>query len=402
VQRFVPPGEANVVDQILAWLAGEGPGDAELAAQAVRRFQQLSAPIAAKAVEDTAFYRYGRLLSRNDVGFDAGTFASSIEDFHEAAKGRAERFPRGMLATATHDHKRGEDVRARLAVLSEMPDLWRARVERWQALAAPFAEAVEGADQYMLFQTLFGAWPEGLEPNDADGLRSFAERVNDWQQKSLREGKLRSSWELPDEEYEARCNRLTEALLDPSRSSTFLSDMTDFLAHTAAPARANTLAQVALHYTAPGVPDLYQGTELLDLSLVDPDNRRPVDYATRERLLGNLGSAGAAGEKLALIARLLDLRRQHPALFADGDYRPLAVTGERAGHVLAFQRSAGDATLLCVVALHCAEALGGSESIATSPQWWGDTAVELPPHAGLDPHVAALLRDGPVFAHVID
>src|SRR5690606_38008621 len=143
VARFVPPGEAGVFDLVLAWLAGEGPGDARLAAEAARRFQQLSAPIAAKAVEDTAFYRYGRLLSRNDVGFDAGRLASSIEEFHAAAAGRAERFPIGMLATATHDHKRGEDVRARLAVLSELPDLWREHVLRWEHLVAPQARGID-------------------------------------------------------------------------------------------------------------------------------------------------------------------------------------------------------------------------------------------------------------------
>jgi len=400
VARFVPPGEAGIMDMVLDWLAGEGPGDPELAARAVRRFQQLSAPIAAKAVEDTAFYRYGRLLSRNDVGFDAERFSSTVNDFHAVAVKRAEQFPHGMLATATHDHKRGEDVRARLAVLSELPDLWRDHVLRWFDLAAPLAHGVDGGDLYMLMQTLFGAWPDGLGTDDAEGLRSYAARINDWQQKALREAKLRSSWEAPDEDYESRCRTLAEALLDPARSSAFLADLTAFVDHLDAPARANMLVQAALRYTAPGVPDLYQGTELPDFSLVDPDNRRPVDYALRETLLARPTEA-PGGEKLALIAALLEVRRQHPALFANGDYRPVPARGPRAEHVLAFQRSAGANTLLCVVALHCAEPLAGSASAAPPAEWWGDTALDLP--AGDDPDrflLASLLSDSPVYAQI--
>jgi len=396
VARFIPPGEAGVVDLVLAWLAGDGAGDTRLAAQAVRRFQQLSAPIAAKAVEDTAFYRYGRLLSRNDVGFDANRFAATIDDFHAAAAGRAERFPHGLLATATHDHKRGEDVRARLAVLSELPELWREHVERWFSLAAPIAEGVNPGDQYMLFQTLFGAWPDGLQTDDAQELRTYAARVNDWQQKALREAKLRSSWEAPDEAYEGRCRTLAEVLLEPARSPQFLADLKGFVDHTDAPARANMLAQVALRYTAPGVPDLYQGTELPDFSLVDPDNRRPVDYTLRQKLL-TTAESGAGREKLSLIARLLDLRRQHPRLFAEGGYRPVGVEGARADHVLAFQRSVGDESLLCVVALHGAEPLAGGSSTAASAEWWGDTSLDLPNGTAAETsRIATLLAEGPV------
>ncbi|TXC70406.1 malto-oligosyltrehalose synthase [Sphingomonas ginsenosidivorax] len=356
VQRFVPPGEGAVVDRILGWLAGDGPGDAE---DAVRRFQQLSAPIAAKAVEDTAFYRYGRLLSRNDVGFDAACFATSIAAFHDAMLARARDWPHAMLATATHDHKRGEDVRARLAVLSEVPDLWRARVARWQAIAAPLAEGVDAGDVYMLLQTLFGAWPD---ETGAESLEAYGERIVGWQEKALREAKLRSAWEEPDDAYETRCHDLARALL---RSPAFIADMTDFVSEVAASAQANTLVQAALRYTVPGVPDLYQGTEMADLSLVDPDNRRPVDYGARAARLADGGDA-----KQALIARLLDLRRAHPTLFAEGSYAPIEVIGERAGHVLAFRRQAGDVRLLCIVALHVANA-----DPALGAGWWGDTML---------------------------
>ncbi len=360
VQPFVPPGEGPVVDRILDWLAGDGQRDA---ADAVRRFQQLSAPIAAKAVEDTAFYRYGRLLSRNDVGFDAACFSTGIAAFHEAMAARAADWPNAMLATATHDHKRGEDVRARLAVLSEVPELWHERVGRWQAIAAPFADGVDPGDAYMLFQTLFGAWPDDA---DAGGVDAYAERIFGWQEKALREAKLRSSWEAPDDAYEARCHALARNLL---QSPAFVADMTAFVTDLAAPARANALVQVGLRYMVPGVPDLYQGTELADLSLVDPDNRRRVDYRARAARLDDGGDP-----KLALIARLLGMRRANPVLFAEGSYEPIEVTGKQAAHVLAFRRVAGNDRVTCIAALQCARALAGRDDGFTA-DWWGNTAL---------------------------
>ncbi|RKE53027.1 MULTISPECIES: malto-oligosyltrehalose synthase [unclassified Sphingomonas] len=367
VAKFTPPGEGSVVDQMLSWLAGEGSGDPTLAADAVRRFQQLSAPIAAKAVEDTAFYRYGRLLSRNDVGFDAARMSLDIDAFHAAMIERAGDWPSAMLATATHDHKRGEDVRARLAVLSEIPDLWRSRVEHWFELAAPYAEGVDPADTYMLLQTLFGAWPTNLRASDADALSEYAKRIVAWQEKALREAKLRSSWEAPDEAYETRCHDLTRALLDSERSVDFPQDMTAFVDRIAPAGEQNSLAQVALRYTVPGVPDLYQGTEIADLSLVDPDNRRPVDYA----ILRDILRTGDA-PKMRSIKHLLDLRRTHPALFSNGSYAPIAVIGPRRDHVMAFQREHEGVMLCCIIALRCAERYLGA---MTAADWWGDTAL---------------------------
>ena len=367
VAEFVPPGEGAVFDRILDWLAGEGPGDVALAAEAVRKFQQLSAPIAAKAVEDTAFYRYGRLLSRNDVGFDAARMSLDIDAFHAAMIERARDWPSAMLATATHDHKRGEEVRARLAVLSEIPDLWRSRAEHWLELAAPYAKGVDPADVYMLLQTVFGAWPTNLRAPDAEDLSEYAERIVAWQEKALREGKLRSSWEAPDEAYEVRCHDLARALLDPARSAAFLNDTTAFVRHIAPAAEANSLAQVALRYTVPGVPDLYQGTETADLSLVDPDNRRPVDYRARREML-----ATASDPKAALIARLLALRRQYPALFARGSYEPIAVTGTRAENVIAFNRVHDGMAVRCVAALR---SVGRYVDGGDASDWWADTAL---------------------------
>lgn len=375
VQPLIPPGEDFVVDAVLAWLAGEGPGDAGLAAEAVRRFQQLSAPVAAKGVEDTAFYRYGRLLSRNDVGFDAERFSMPVAEFHARMSARARDWPRALLTTATHDHKRGEDVRARLAALSEVPERWLTHVRRWDALAEAALEGVDPADAYMLYQTLYGAWPEGLATDDAVGLAAFAERVNAWQEKSLREGKLRSSWEAPQEEYEAKCKAAVEALLDPARSGAFLADLADLRAALAPAANANTLAQAALRLTVPGVPDTYQGTEMPDLSLVDPDNRRPVDYPARVAAL-----AAGSSAKMALVAELLALRRAHPTLFARGDYVAVEATGARSDDVLAFTRSFEGETLSVVIGLR-------------APGDWGDTIV-----AG--ERLAELLATRPVAVRV--
>ncbi len=365
VSWLIPPGEAHVVDRILAWLAGDGPGDA---AEAVRRFQQLSAPIAAKSVEDTALYRSGRLLSRNDVGFDANVLGIGIDEFHALMTARVHDVPHAMLTTATHDHKRGEDVRARLAVLSTIPDAWRARVEAWEAMSWAWDHDIDGGDRYMLLQTIVGAWPEdGATPD-------FADRVKAWQQKALREAKLRSSWEAPDEAYEAAAAALVDSYLADGR---FVAEVTAFVGDLAPAAEANTLVQTLLRYTLPGVPDLYQGTEFADLSLVDPDNRRPVDYDARTALLGSED----APAKFRLIAHLLALRRELPALFADGDYVPVEVDGS--DRVLAFTRTAGGRTLKVAVLVRGTEVpeatvrfgdnVPATELFADSPIWYAVT-----------------------------
>ena len=336
VAPLIPPGETAVVDMVLDWLAGTGLRAAE-AGEAMRRFQQLSAPIAAKAVEDTAFYRYGRLLSRNDVGADAELLGIRPALFHELTQERAREVPNAMLTTATHDHKRGEDARARLAVLSATPDAWAEQVERWMRSSAD--APVHPADRYMLFQSLTGAWPEGGPEGD------FGERIKAWQRKALREAKLRSSWEAPDEAYEADAAALVDALLG---DASFVAEMSAFVARIAPAALDNSLVQLLLRLTLPGVPDCYQGTELTDLSLVDPDNRRPVDFAQRMRLLED----GDLPPKMRLIVDLLALRRAHPALFEQADYVPARVNGPGADHLLAFERRHGDATLRCAVRLH--------------------------------------------------
>ncbi len=381
---FVAPGEAYILDRIAAWLAGKGPGELELRREAVRRFQQLSAPVAAKAVEDTAFYRYGRLLSRNDVGSDPGRLAGSVVQMHAANAERMTRFPHAMLATATHDHKRGEDVRARLAVISERPERWAERVERWNAVNATSAVGIDAADLYSLYQTLVGAWPTTLEASDGAGLAAFGERVMGWWRKALREAKLRSSWGAPDEDYEARCAAFLKDALDPVRSRGLLVDIAGFAGEIAPAGAVNGLAQALLRCTSPGVPDLYQGAEFWDLSLVDPDNRRPVDFDARRTAMhdgadvSTLWRSWRDGRiKQRLIALALNLRRRQPEVFAEGAYQPLDTVGAGPGEVIAFVRSCGGSAVLVAAALHAGEAVT-SVDLSLSQDWCGDRSVKLP------------------------
>lgn len=378
-------GDAGVLGQIVDWLQAKGPGDPGLAREAARRFQQLSAPVSAKAVEDTAFYRYGRLLSRNDVGFDPGRFSAAVDHHHHANAERRTSFPHAMLTTASHDHKRGEDVRARLAVLSERPDRWIEESGRWTALNRGLGASIDPGDEYMLYQTLVGAWPLGLRADDREGLTAFADRVGGWQQKALREAKLKSSWTAPDDGYEADARRFLQAALDPARSPDFLQAMTGFVDSIAPAGALNGLVQAALRCTAPGMPDLYQGCEFWDLSLVDPDNRRPVDFAARATAL-----AGASDPadlmahwrdgrlKQALIARILRLRRTLEPVFNDGDYLPLESEGLRAANVVAFVRRTDRAAVLVAAPLRCAGALVGVDGLAPPADWWGDTRLVRP------------------------
>jgi malto-oligosyltrehalose synthase len=276
--RTARPGDGWVIDTLHRWLSEPTPDIA-----AIARFQQLSAPVAAKSVEDTAFYRYGRLLSRNDVGFDLDHFGSCPAEFHALMRARAERLPHSMLATATHDHKRGEDVRARLAVLSERPQAWIDRLTSWirdsDALRTDAQPAV--GDVAMLLQMVVGAWPFDLALEDERGRTAFAERLAAWQEKALREAKLRTNWADPNPAYETAAREFLVRLVADNAQPELLADIFGFIQSVAAAGAVNALAQVVLKLTVPGVPDLYQGTDYWDLSLVDPDNRRPVDFEQR-------------------------------------------------------------------------------------------------------------------------
>ena len=375
-----PAADVNALAFIDRVMRGSS-GDADVA-RAIRRFNQLTAPIAAKAVEDTAFYRYGRLLSRNDVGFDAERLGMSNDEFHERMRLRAERASHSMLATATHDHKRGEDVRARMAVLSEMPERWLAGIADWQSLNAAIHPArSDPGDEAMLYQMIVGAWPLDLAPDDGDGLRAFAERLAGWREKSLREAKLRSTWIAPDAGNETAAQDFLRQALDPSFSADFLESVHAFVETIAPAGAANGLVQLALRMLLPGVPDTYQGTELWDFSLVDPDNRRPVDYALRETLLAKEADFAALAAdwrdgavKMKLMQTLLGLRARMPKLFAEGDYTPVEVTGRRASHILAFSRKLGAHEVLVAAALRLHDD-DVEDSLVPSRDWWGNTQL---------------------------
>ncbi|SDD65855.1 malto-oligosyltrehalose synthase [Paraburkholderia lycopersici] len=358
---------------------------------ALALFSQLTAPLAAKATEDTALYRYGRLLSRNEVGADPDDFARTPHDFHAANRLRRQR-PFGLLATATHDHKRGEDVRARLAVLSEIAGEWSATLRAWSTLnqthrrngaAAGAAWSPGPAAEAMLYQTLVGCWPPELDPGDEAGVHALAVRVAQWQLKALREAKLRTSWLSPDEAYESECQAFLFDILAPQRRDGFLQALAGFVARIAPAGALNTLLQTVLRLTSPGVPDLYQGTELWDFSLVDPDNRRPVDYAARAAALDDEAPAAKlphwrnAHVKLATVRRLLSLRGRAPELLREGEYLPLDVRGAQAAHVIAFARHHGRAWAV-VIGTRLAAGLLDGDAPLVAPERWEDTAVELP------------------------
>ncbi len=352
------PGDRQLLLAFGNWLVGDNihPSLDQLQNVALARFEQLSAPLCAKAVEDTAFYRYGALLSRNDVGFDLRVFACSAGEFHRLMDERLAAFPHAMLATATHDHKRGEDVRARLAVLSEIPQDWARAVERWIALSQSSRTAVaadpmpSGGNLAMLFQIVVGAWPHGLEVTDQAGLAAFADRVAAWQRKALREAKVHTDWSAPNEAYERAAADYIAWLF--GGGSALLAELAAFARRIAAAGAANGLAQMLVKLTAPGVPDIYQGCEYWDLSLVDPDNRSAVDFAARRRSLGTasldelLATWQDGRVKQFVVARTLALRKRMPGLFSAGKYVPLATSGPQAERVVAFARTSTDAAVI--------------------------------------------------------
>ena len=372
-----PVSSHAVLDHLDRWLGGE-PGDKV----AATRFQQLSAPVAAKAVEDTAFYRYGRLLSRNDVGFDAARLGASVADFHRACADRLANFPDAMLATATHDHKRGEDLRARLAVISEIPDEWAAFLGKCRALEGARPDS---ADAIMLYQMVVGAWPPHLTLFDEADLHAFTERLAGWQEKALREAKLRTSWLAPDEKYESKAQDFLLDLL--SLHGDFLPLARSFVDMIARAGAVNGLVQAVLKMTVPGMPDFFQGSEFWDFSLVDPDNRRAVDYDMRRAALADhspwadrLRTWRDGRIKQAVIQAILGLRRQVPDLFARGDYTPLKVNGALGERVVAFTRKHGESVLIVVVPRLAYRLLQAGEPLALDPGHLQDNAVSLPDH----------------------
>jgi (1->4)-alpha-D-glucan 1-alpha-D-glucosylmutase len=334
----------------------------DLERELVMRFQQLTGPTMAKGLEDTVFYSFNQLVSLNEVGGDPGHFGVSPAAFHQACLEAQQRWPQGMLATSTHDTKRSEDVRVRIHLLSEIPARWSEAVRRWARRNERYRRGgwPDRNTEYLLYQTLVSAWPLELD------------RALTYMEKAIREAKVHTSWTHTNADYEEAVRGfVTDMLADPE----FTADLAAFVAPLVHAGRVNALAQTLLKLTAAGVPDFYQGTEVWNVSLVDPDNRRPVDYDLRRRLLHEL--EGSTPEqlwarldeglpKLWLIRQALALRRRQPERFGpQGDYQPLLAKGERAAHVVAFARGGGVVTVVPRLVL----GLNGE---------WGHTTVKVP------------------------
>jgi (1->4)-alpha-D-glucan 1-alpha-D-glucosylmutase len=362
------------------------------------KFQQLTSAVMAKGLEDTSFYRYARLISLNEVGGDPRRFGLTPADFHRRTSDRMSNWPDNMLGTSTHDSKRSEDVRARINVLSEIPQEWRKRVWRWRELnlgkkkMAGGQESPTRNDEYFLYQTLVGAWPLPREHSEP----CFCQRIKDYMLKAIREAKQKTSWANQNKEYESDVLNFVEGILGPQATPEFLEDFREVQQYVSRIGMLNSLSQTAIKLTLPGVPDVYQGTETWDFSLVDPDNRRPVNYAQRRQLLENLKKMDELPKqefdiklarivsnpidgriKLYLTWRLLNLRNSYPDLFQNGKYRALEVQGSKGGHIVAYVRQFGEITLLVAVSRLNAQLYGSSLQF-NHQSVWEDTVIELP------------------------
>jgi (1->4)-alpha-D-glucan 1-alpha-D-glucosylmutase len=334
---------------------------AQAGTEAATRFEQTSGPVMAKGVEDSAYYRWARFVALNEVGGDPARFGSGVDEFHEAQARRLATRGRSMTTLSTHDTKRSEDVRARLAVLAELPTEW-AELVRGLLARHPLGDRPLA---HLVWQNLVGAWPLSRE------------RAHAYAEKAAREAGRSTTWTAPDEEFEAQLHALVDAAFD---DPTTAGELDAFVARIAPFGWSNSLAQKLLQLTMPGVPDVYQGSELFDFSLVDPDNRRPVDYAGRRRLLAELDAgtvpeldeSGAA--KLLVVSVALRARRDHPEWFTG--YEPVTVTGSAAGHVVAFDRGSADQPGAVTVATRLPVGLAAAG--------WGDTAIQLPNGAWRD------------------
>jgi len=397
--------EAPVFDFVRAALLLQLPAasDTQLRAHRafVMKFQQITAPITAKGIEDTALYRYNLLLALNEVGGEPGLYGGGgVRAFHADAEYRSRHWPHEMLATSTHDTKRSEDVRARLAVLSEMTTPWRDAVRRWMQINRTRKREVDGAaapdsnDEYHFYQTLIGSWP--LPEPDATGMTEYRARIEAYMIKAVREAKVHTSWTETGVAYEEALLQFVHSALEPRDGNLFLADFLTFWRPVARFGLFNSLSQTLCKLTAPGVPDIYQGNELWDFSLVDPDNRRPVDYRRRGELLAKLDREAPhldVGEllehpedgrcKLLLTWRALQLRRAQPELFSDGDYRRLRVHGSRAHYLCAFARRCARRTVVVIAPRLYRRLLGDPARLPLGSGVWENTLIELPPDGRL-------------------
>ncbi|HWA96563.1 MAG TPA: malto-oligosyltrehalose synthase [Terracidiphilus sp.] len=365
------------------------------------KFQQYTGPVQAKGVEDTVFYRYAPLSSLNEVGGDPVRFGRTVEEFHKVNRQRKEQWPLSMLSSSTHDTKRGEDTRSRISALSEIPDDFRAALFRWARSNAGLKKSVDGnpspdrADEYLYYQTLLGAWPNGIAELPPAG---FVERMRNYMLKAIKEEKVHSSWIHPHPEYDDAVCEFVRRTLTGVEGKRFLRTFLPFQQRVAQVGLVNSLAQLVLKAVSPGVPDIYQGTEFWDLTLVDPDNRRPVDFSARTAILNRLQpllqcTASAEhfeselqtmtanwsnGEiKLFCTAAVLNLRRRLRDLFLFGDYIPLETRGECSEHVVALGRQHGSTAVLALVPRLCARFVTPEKPFPIGREIWCDTEVFL-------------------------
>ncbi|MEF2070523.1 malto-oligosyltrehalose synthase [Consotaella aegiceratis] len=358
-----------------------------------RRFQQTTGAVMAKAVEDTVFYRYNRLIALNEVGGEPDHYGGTVEDFHEAMRIRLEDQPEGLVATSTHDTKRAEDARTRLYTLSEAPEHWAGLVEGWTKRLAAFRGAVDErtlspdpATEWMFYQALAGVLPPDFDPRDAEARAGVEARMLAFMQKAVREAKRFTSWTAQGEAYENQLETFVRAVFNPGASGFFLADFWESIQPFVAAGALTSLSQTLLKFTVPGVPDVYQGTEFYDFSLVDPDNRRPVDLKGREEAMHDETSiAEALGEwrdgrvKAKLTVAALAARAEQPKLFTQGDYRPLAIEGESAEHLVAFARVLDkDQAAIVLAPRFCLSLLHGADGPLPVDGRWSGTLVRVP------------------------
>ncbi|HEX8141604.1 MAG TPA: malto-oligosyltrehalose synthase [Pyrinomonadaceae bacterium] len=403
-KRRNPAISSSIYDFISSLLLLEDPKGITAAERGERRdfvmrFQQLTSPVTAKGLEDTAFYRFYPLASLNEVGGEPAIFGIPTERFHHRNQDRRELWPDTISSTSTHDSKRSEDVRARINVLSEIPEEWNRAIHRWREWNAGYkttiggAEAPDANEEYLLYQTLVGAWP--LSQMNEDEHREFVTRIQDYMNKALKEAKLHTSWINPNETYDAAVREFVSKILEPCERNRFLADFTEFQQTTMRAGLLNSLSQTLLKIASPGVPDFYQGTEIWNLRLVDPDNRLSVDYEHRRRLLASLLEESASvGEsslvdalmrhpadgriKLYVTSRALGFRREHRELFTRGEYLALRVAGTRSVNVISFARKSGEREAI-IIAARFFTRLGvkGSQPFPPDPNVWADTVVLL-------------------------
>jgi (1->4)-alpha-D-glucan 1-alpha-D-glucosylmutase len=432
--------ELAVFDFVRDVLLGDGTAGLPALREAARafagKFQQVTSPVTAKGVEDTAHYRFNRLVSLNEVGGEPNTFGTSVRAFHADSQYRAKHWPHEMLSTSTHDTKRSEDVRARINVLSEMVNDWREALERWSRINRSRKREVEelpapsANDEYLLYQTLIGTLPLEDAP---DEWPQYIERIEAYMIKAVREAKQHSSWSNVNEEYEEAVKQFVRGVLDPRDGNLFIADFVPTTRRIARYGLFNGLSQTLCKLTAPGVPDIYQGNELWDFSLVDPDNRRPVDYEKRSAWLKQMKAAAdkatkgqGTGDqsasavridtpaaqfarslldtltdgraKLFVTAKALQLRQDHEDLFRNGDYLPLRVTGEHANRLCAYARRRGQDIAIALAPRLYRRLLVDREIHPLGAEVWTDTAVELPRVFANTP-LTNLFDGNPLIAH---